>query len=660
MQCYTELLPPSGVTHAISANFLSATSNNLIVAKTSLLQVFSLLDTTSEGPQANGHAKPSQDRKHTTKLVLTAEYEVPGTITGLGRAAALLGSKSKGDVVLVAIRSAKLSLIEWDPVLHRISTVSIHYYEGDTISTNPWVPDFKYSPSSLSVDPNNRCAVLQFGLHNIAILPFHQFGDELIMDDLDPDVVMEGGSENQATNGSSSTTNTPYTPSFVLPLTALDPSLIHPIQLAFLHEYREPTFGILYSQMAVSSSLALERKDAILYSVFTLDLQQRASTILLTVSKLPSDLFQIMPLSAPVGGSLLIGSNEIVHVDQGGKTNAVGVNEFAKLASAYSMVDQASLGIQLEGCIVEQLGTEIGDVLLVLSDGRMFVLGFKLDGRSVSGLTLRPITDLVGGASIKSQPSCSAVLSGRKLFLGSETDDSVLLGWSKPSLAVEKSGNRTPNGSLHEQEGTTEADEIDIVDTYEDDLYSAPVSSLASSRVPHAETSGSDDPLNIRVHDRLWNLGPIRGVALGGSSTTSDKIDSQPFPLLEMVAARGSGKAGGLTILQQQIDAITAHSFKADNAHGVWAIQANNSKAKDTEISPQPQDHDQYLILTKSKEQDKEESVVYSIGENGLEEANVSEFNSNEDFTVEIGTLAGGTRVVQVLKTEIRSYDSGK
>ncbi|KAA8574874.1 hypothetical protein EYC84_004116 [Monilinia fructicola] len=40
MQCYTELTPPTAVTHSLSLPFLSADANNLVVAKASLLQIF--------------------------------------------------------------------------------------------------------------------------------------------------------------------------------------------------------------------------------------------------------------------------------------------------------------------------------------------------------------------------------------------------------------------------------------------------------------------------------------------------------------------------------------------------------------------------------------------------------------------------------------------
>ena len=109
MQCYTELLPPTGVTHALSVPFLSAKANNLIVARSSLLQVFSLLK-----PAPQQQAQSSETHSPPTKLVLEKEYPLAGTVTDLSRVKTL-NTKSGGEAILVAVRNAKLSLIEWDP-----------------------------------------------------------------------------------------------------------------------------------------------------------------------------------------------------------------------------------------------------------------------------------------------------------------------------------------------------------------------------------------------------------------------------------------------------------------------------------------------------------------------------------------------------------------
>ncbi len=48
MQCYTELAPPTAVSHAVTLPFASSRATNLVVAKNSLLQVFELRSTITE------------------------------------------------------------------------------------------------------------------------------------------------------------------------------------------------------------------------------------------------------------------------------------------------------------------------------------------------------------------------------------------------------------------------------------------------------------------------------------------------------------------------------------------------------------------------------------------------------------------------------------
>src|SRR5271156_4649634 len=122
MQCYTDLIPPSGVTHALWLPFTSADSSNLVVAKTSLLQIF-----------CHKKSPISQD----AKLVLVAEFNLSGTITGLGRVK-ILNSRSGGESLLIAFRDAKLSLVEWRSDQLDICTASIHYYENETLQDCPW------------------------------------------------------------------------------------------------------------------------------------------------------------------------------------------------------------------------------------------------------------------------------------------------------------------------------------------------------------------------------------------------------------------------------------------------------------------------------------------------------------------------------------------
>ena len=647
MQSYAELLPPTGVTHALAVPFLSPTARNLIVVRTSLLQIFSLFDAHST----------TEDKEAGMKLALEAEYSLFGTVTDIDRVK-VLNTKSGGEAVLLALRNAKLSLIEWDSERHSISTISIHYYEGDESISSPWVPDLSSCGSALSVDPGSRCAAFNFGLRNLAILPFHQAGDDLVIDDYDSEVSGAGQSKADENARQGNTYQTPYAPSFVLPLTALDPSLLHPISLTFLYEYREPTFGIMYSHVATSSALLYERKDVVFYTVFTLDLEQRASTTLLSVSRLPSDLFKVVALPPPVGGALLLGSNELVHVDQAGKTNAVGVNEFSRQISSFSMADRSDLALRLEGCIVERLDEQSGDLALILASGDVAVVTFRLDGRSVTGMSVHIPPTHADGKVMGSAASCSAFLGSGKAFVGSEDADSVLVEWS---LAV-PNGKTAPwrlHGKLGADDGVDVSDEdVSEEEGYEDDLYST-----TQQREPQSVDDGSTSGMySLRISDRLCNIGPLRDAVLGknNSSTRSkDRIAGE----LELVASQSSDASGGLVILKREIEPRVVFSTeKMDTAESIWSVSVVlGSRVASSSVRSQQKESRHYLIVSNSRHGGgREDMDVFVVDGQALKPYRAPEFNPNADFSIDIGVLAGGSRVVQVLRGEIRSYDSGK
>ncbi|CAI7579676.1 unnamed protein product [Penicillium manginii] len=627
-----------GVTHALAVPFTSATAQNLIVVRSSLLQVFSLIKASAQTQGEVSETHSSTSHPSGTKLLLEKEYQLPGTVTDLSRVKTL-NTKSGGEAILLAIRNAKLSLIEWNPERHGISTVSIHYYERDDLTRSPWVPDLSRCKSILSVDPSSRCAVFNFGIRNLAILPFHQAGDDLVMDDYDSDIDGERQAIGKSNDGSAY--QTPYAASFVLSLTAFDPSLLHPVSLEFLYEYREPTFGILYSQVATSNALIQERKDIMFYTVFTLDLEQRASTTLLSVSKLPSDLFKVVALPLPVGGALLIGSNEIVHVDQAGKTNAVGVNEFARVISSFSMSDQSDLAFRLEGCVVERLGGDSGDLVLALASGDMALVRFKLDGRSVSGMSVHRLPTPSDGNLLKSAASCSACFGDGNVFIGSEDADSVLLGWSHSTASLKKARLESRQGA----DGFDDLSDDDEID--DDDLYS----SVPEPTRTGQGTSSDHEYYHLHLNDRLSNIGPLRDVTLGKPFTSKKQDQDQSYDKgvsadLELVASQGSDGAGGLVVMKREIDPVVTTSERIDGADAVWSAT----------ILTKEEAANQYVIVSRLTETN-EVSEVLKVENSALQPYKAPDFNPNGDHTIDIGPLAGSSRLVQVLQNEVRSYD---
>ena len=682
------------MTHSLSLPFLSSSANNLIVAKTSLLQIFSfksIVSNTNTDHNRNAAQNPNQssrsgnslfqsevgpsrgERIHTTKLVLVAEYNLSGTITSIGRVK-ILKSKSGGEAILVALRDAKLSLVEWDPERHSISTISIHYYEREDLQGSPWEPDLSQCVSQLCVDSRSRCALLKFGARHLAILPFRQAGDELVMDDFEPEIDEPRPASAEAMPKASVanivTEKTLYAASFVLSLLALDPTLSYSVHLAFLYEYREPTFGIISSQVAISTATLPERRDTVSYSVFSLDLEQRASTTLLSVNNLPYDLFAVKPLPLPVGGALLIGGNELIHVDQAGKAIGVAVNGFAKKSTSFALLDQSELGLRLEYCVIEQLGTDNPELLMILNTGELAIITFKTDGRSVSGLSVRRLPEANGGLGIHTVASCTSLIGRGRMFVGSETASSVIMGWSRKSDKSKRHRLRNKS-SVGEDEvalGLEEDEEDEEEDDDDDDLYSgANLENEASRQGILSSSVNSSEEYIFRIHDSMQNAGPMKDVAFRNDNNLSFRASttSEVFPSLEVAVSTGSGRVGGLTLFQRKITPELIDQFNILSAKSVWAVCAQrvsgNPSAHASKIEGGlVQEHDRYIIASSVTKTGEERSNAYSVKSTGLEEIKGTDFDPTAGATVEVGTLNSGLRIVQVLPSELRTFDGGE
>lgn len=657
MQCFTELTAPTAVTHSLCLPFLSSTANNLIVAKTNLLQIFAFKSAVADAAIAPDIRPPdtaaiARDRVPTTKLILVTQYELSGTVTSLARVK-ILKSKSGGDALLVALRDAKLSLVEWDPERYSISTISIHYYEREDILASPWEAELSDCVNYLTVDPSSRCAALKFGARHLAILPFHQIGDDLVMDDYDP----EGNEEKPALDTSvakdvdGQKDVTPYAASFVLSLLALDPALTHPIHLSFLYEYREPTFGILYSRSATSSALLHERRDNVSFAVYTLDLEQKASTTLSSVSDLPYDLHAIIPLSRVIGGVLLVGNNELIHVDQSGKTNGMAVNDLAKKSTSFALGDQSELGMRLEGCIIKQLGWDNADLLLILNTGELAIISFKIDGRSVSGLSIRRVKEDNGGLSVLAGPSCAAYIGRGRMFIGSETADSLVLGWSRANDKLKRQRSRV-DIDTDDANAIADFDEESIDDDDEDDLYT--VDRLEQNVKDNKSNSSTTDPTEdyvFRVHDTLFNVGPMTDIAF----TTAQSPSGSSERPSELLTTSGYGRAGGLTAFRFEIHPQNVDNYDIIGASSIWAVRAKTNVRDNNS-----EEVDRYIVATTQNDRGESRSEAYAIKSTGLVEVQNSDFDPEAGGTIEVGTLNSGLHVVQVLESELRTFDGGE
>lgn len=677
MQCYTEVTPPTAVTHCLSLSLVSPRATNLVVAKSSLLQIFntkivsagpddaydpnasSNQDDNEAGRGVDG-ALSKNDQGKTVKLELVTEIPLSGTITGLARIKAP-NTKSGGEMLLMAFKEARLSLMEWDPKQFALETVSIHYYEQDEYRGSPWNPALSDYYNFLEADPSSRCAALKFGPRNLAILPFTQSDEDLEMDDWDED--LDGPRPVKAAlpivNGAENIEETPYAPSFVLSLPNLDPALAYPVHLTFLHQYKEPTFGILSSSLAPSSILG--RKDQLAYMVFTLDLQQKASTTILSVTGLPSDLFRVVSVPAPIGGALLIGANELIHIDQSGKHNGVAVNVFTKQCTNFALTDQSHLGLRLEGCTVDILAAENGEILMTLNDGRLALITFRKEGRTVSGVDIKLVHQQCGGTIVPARTTCFSRIGKSFVFVGSDYGDSVVLGWSRKQIQSSRRKSRSRAHDLQVDDEDMEEEEED-----EDDLYGdGPTTGQGDE-----STTAKAGEIVFRIHDRLRSIAPIRDITYGKPwipDGAAERADVQGLRShLQLTCAVGKGKAGALAVLNREIHPNVIGRFDFPEARGLWTLRAAKPIPKTSEkLSAQveyeaPSQFAKFMIVAKEDMDGFESSDVYAVTSAGFESLSGTEFDPAAGFTIEAGTMAKHTRLIQVLKSQVRCYDGGE
>ncbi|KAK3984881.1 protein cft1 [Cladorrhinum sp. PSN332] len=696
MQCYTELTPPTAVTHSLTLQLVPGQGTNLVVAKSSLLQIFRTKAVTTElepSPQERRNAGKYEnrlandddgleasflggdslaslkaDRANTTRLVLVAETNLAGTVTGLARIKTGIQKKNAGsEALLVSFKDARLSLVEWDSERYGLSTVSIHYYEQDELQGGPWASPLSNYVNFLAADPGSRCAALKFGARNLAILPFKQADEDIDMADWDEE--LDGprpvkGTSSAVLNGGSNIEETPFAPSFVLRLSNLDASLLHPVHLAFLHEYREPTFGILAS--VTNAARSLGRKDHYTYMVFTLDLQQKASTTILSVQGLPQDLFRVVPLPTPVGGALLVGANELIHIDQSGKPNGVAVNPLTQKVTSFALVDQSDLNIRLEDCAIDVLTADNGELLIILHDGRMALVTFRIDGRTVTGLDVKLLPVDAGGSVIPGHVSTLSRIGKNTMFAGSVEADSLVFGWSrKQSQAGRRKSSRLQDVGLDvDMEDEELEDEED-----DDDLYGEDPS--PRQQAVSVSNSGKSGDLSFRVHDRLLNIAPIQSMTFG-QPVTQPGSEEEKFAVgvrsdLQLACAVGRDKAASLAIMNLAVHPKVIGQFDFPEARGIWtvcpkkpvpkALQGDKGPAaigNDYSTSGQ---WDKFMIVAKVDLDGYEKTDVYAVTAAGFETLTGTEFDPAAGFTIEAGTMGNDSRIIQVLKSEVRCYD---
>eukprot|EP00057_Strongylocentrotus_purpuratus_P023054 XP_011677528.1 PREDICTED: cleavage and polyadenylation specificity factor subunit 1 [Strongylocentrotus purpuratus] len=217
---YREIHPPTGVEHCVYCHFFSPDQQNLVVAKGSELTVYSMITVDSNKPT-------DKDSKPKNKLEEAATFHIFGKVMSM-QSAQVTGSGR--DALLLSFMNAKVSIVEYDPNMHDLKTLSMHYFEED--ETKEGVYRNIFHPV-VKVDPDHRCAIMLTYGSKLVVLPFRRDG---LVEDLDKSM-------------SASTRRGALMPSYVIRLNEMDDPICNVLDIQFLHGYYEPTLLILYEPL---------------------------------------------------------------------------------------------------------------------------------------------------------------------------------------------------------------------------------------------------------------------------------------------------------------------------------------------------------------------------------------------------------------------------
>ncbi|XP_071645490.1 cleavage and polyadenylation specificity factor subunit 1-like [Temnothorax longispinosus] len=318
--------PATGVEHAITCHFFNRTEKCLVVAGADVIRVFRLIPDVD----MTRREKYTEMRPPKMKLECLAQYTLHGNIMSM-QAVHLIGSQR--DSLLLSFRDAKLSVVEYDQDIHDLRTVSLHYFEEEEIKDG-WT-NHHHIPI-VRVDPEGRCAVMLIFGRKLVVLPFRK---DPSLDDGD---LLD-------TAKLSSSNKTPILSSYMIVLKTLEEKMDNVIDLQFLHGYYEPTLLILYEPVRTFSGRIAVRQDTCAMVAISLNIQQRVHPIIWSVSNLPFDCYQAVPVKKPLGGTLIMAVNSLIYLNQSIPPYGVSLNSLADTSTNFPLKPQEGVKMSLEG-----------------------------------------------------------------------------------------------------------------------------------------------------------------------------------------------------------------------------------------------------------------------------------------------------------------------
>jgi len=620
---YRQMHPVTTIEHCVCCNFVDNDQKNLVVAGTNLLQVYRLNNDAETGQKDTVIGARSQekllDKAHDARcrrirLEFVCSFQLYGNILSL-QSVKLAGATL--DSILISFSDAKLSVVEFDPSIRDLKTISLHHFEDDDLRDGRY--QHNAGTSQIHVDPDERCAALVIYGRHLVILPFRR---HLAVDAAD-----------RLTSGDS---QLPVLSSYTIDLHKLDEKISSVIDLQFLHGYYEPTVLILYEPLPTWSGRIAVRKDTCSIVALSLNLQQRVHPVIWSVANLPMDCCQICSVPKPVGGVLVFAVNSLLYLNQSQPPYGVSLNSITYVSTEFLLKTQDGVKMTLDCAHAAFVSSD--KLVLSLRGGELYVLTLLVDGMRV----VRSFNLDKAAASVLT--SCMCICGDGLLFLGSRLGNSLLLRYTE-KLPEEVGSSLESDEPVNKKRKLTNTDWLDY-STIED---------LDELEVYGTSTAQSDYQLTqytFEVCDSLLNIGPCAHIVMGEPAFLSEEFHSTEYHDLELVTTSGYGKNGALTVLQRRIRPQVVTTFELPGCTNMWTVIGHDSSDKSEETDSGEPTH-MFLILSR-----EDSSMVLKTGQE-IMELDQSGLNTREP-TVFAGNIGSNQYVIQVCANGVRLLNGVK
>ncbi|XP_055328374.1 cleavage and polyadenylation specificity factor subunit 1-like [Paramacrobiotus metropolitanus] len=615
------LHPPTAVHNAVYCNFFNKREKSLVVAGLNFIQVYrvnviptqQLSDSSDSAPKALFDDDDEDDLYTVRKPVLSAvtanfspenvrleclaTFEVFGTVTDL-KASAL--PHSNRDLLLLAFADAKLSAVQYDPIINDLRSISLHDYEAARFS-DEMPTNLGPAEPIVRVDPDNRCAVMRLYRTQLLVIPF----------------VHPPNRTDNALNGPKPVSQFR---SFALSLKKIkdDPNeFIQDFQL--LPGYLEPTVAVLCHRVLSWPGRVAINSDTCYVAALSLNTRERAFHLIWNCVGLPYDSKYMLSVPRPIGGLLVVSTSAMIYVNQGVPAMGISLNSTTAGSTRFPLRPEAAVVATLDGSSCAFFESE--RLLLTLRNGNGFVVTIIYDH------AMRTVREFHWQQVLNNRyASCITPLEGGYIFVGGRLSDSVLYmltssEWIEAEAAlVEDDGN----DDFAARRAGPRKTLLTITD--DEDIYgpNAFVSVVTPLKKYH-----------FTACDELISLGPCRTSAVGEPLNSAEDFVRSSDKDADLVTCSGYENESHVVAMHKSIRPDVLASFDIQDVQDLWTLQDDSSN-----------DHSLVVISTSDKT-----SVFHSVDE--IVEAEEHPFQGDEP-TIFCCQLHNGRISVQVTRTYAR------